>query len=75
MPYANVGGTKLYYQQAGSGEPMLLARWPNVGEWERIAGFPTNTAQGDDHGGKIGALTGGFYFTGDRPRRWQHAEN
>ena len=52
------------------GQPMTLARWPNVGEWERTAGFPTNTAQGDDHGGKIGALASGFYFAGDRPRRW-----
>src|ERR1051326_2345084 len=24
------------------GQPMTLARWPNNGEWERIAGFPTN---------------------------------
>src|SRR5438128_6640093 len=53
------------------GQPMTLARWPNTGEWERIAGFPTNTAQGDDHGGTIGALAGGFQFAGDRPRRWQ----
>ena len=50
---------------------MTLARWPNTGEWERIAGFPTNTAQSDDHGGRIGALAGGFQFAGDRPRRWQ----
>jgi hypothetical protein len=53
------------------GQPMTLARWPNTGEWERIAGFPTNTAQGDDHGGRIGALAAGFQFSGDRPRRWQ----
>jgi hypothetical protein len=57
------------------GEPMTLARWPNQGEWQFIAGFPTNTARGDDHGGKIGELGNGFHFTGDRPRRWQSTGN
>jgi hypothetical protein len=57
------------------GQPMTLARWPNTGAWERIAGFPTNTAQGDEHGGNIAALAGGFYFAGDRPRRWQRSDD
>jgi hypothetical protein len=53
------------------GRPMTLARWPNEGEFEQIAGFPEGSGQGDDHGGKIGALEAGFLYAGDRPRRWQ----
>ncbi len=53
-----------------AGRPLTLARWPNEGSWETIAGFPDAEAQGDDHGGKIGALTGGFSFATDRPARW-----
>lgn len=53
------------------GQPMTLARWPNEGEWEKIAGFPEGTGQGDEHGGKIGELKGGFHYAGDRPRRWR----
>lgn len=51
--------------------PMTLARWPNEGTWERIAGFPTGSGKNDDHGGNIGALPGGFSYAGDRPRRWR----
>lgn len=53
------------------GRPMTLARWPNEGEFERIAGFPEDSSQGDDHGGKLGALAGGFYYAGERPNRWR----
>lgn len=53
------------------GVPMTLARWPNEGDWEHIAGFPDAAGQGDDHGGKIGALEGGFNYADDRPRRWK----
>lgn len=53
------------------GRPMTLARWPNEGAWEKIAGFPETAGKGDDHGGKIGDLPGGFLYTGERPRRWQ----
>lgn len=53
------------------GQPMTLARWPNEGDWERIAGFPLGSSQGDDHGGRIGALPGGFHYSGDRPRSWK----
>ena len=52
------------------GHPMPLARWPNEG-WERIAGFPEGTGQGDDHGGRLGALPDGFFYAGDRPKRWR----
>lgn len=51
--------------------PMTLARWPNEGQWESIAGFPEATGAGDEHGGKIGDLKSGFFYAGDRPRRWQ----
>jgi hypothetical protein len=53
------------------GRPLTLARWPNEGEFARIAGFPEAAARGDDHGGKIGALESGFTYAGDRPRRWR----
>ena len=53
------------------GRPMTLARWPNEGEWAKIAGFPAGKGKDDDHGGVIGVLTNGFFYPGDRPRRWQ----
>lgn len=53
------------------GRPMTLARWPNEGGWEKIAGFPETSGTGDDHGGKIGDLKGGFFYEGDRPSRWK----
>ena len=56
-------------------KPMTLARWPNEGEWERIAGFPESTSEGDGHGGKIGKLGGGFFYSGDRPKRWKDTSN
>jgi hypothetical protein len=54
-----------------AGRPMTLARWPNEGGSAPIAGFPEATAQGDEHGGKIGRLEDGFQYAGDRPRRWK----
>jgi hypothetical protein len=53
------------------GKPMTVARWPNEGKWEEIAGFPEDRAQPDDHGGKIGKLEDGFFYKGDRPRDWR----
>ena len=53
------------------GQPMTLARWPNEGAWERIAGFPQQAARNDDHGGTIGSLSEGFFYAGDRPQRWK----
>ena len=52
------------------GRPMTLARWPNQGSWEKLAGFPAGSGKGDDHGGSIGDLPGGFLYSGERPRRW-----
>lgn len=56
-----------------AGRPMTLARWPNEGAWEKIAGFPAGSGKNDDHGGNIGELPGGFLYSGDRPRRWRDA--
>ena len=42
------------------GRPMTLARWPNEGNWERIAGYPDSGATKDEHGGKTGKLEEGF---------------
>ncbi len=53
------------------GRPMTLARWPNEGECERIAGFPEGGGEGDGHGGQIGKLEAGFLYGGDRPRGWR----
>ena len=57
------------------GQPMTLARWPNEGGFEKIAGFPEVSSKGDDHGGKIGGLEAGFLYAGDRPRRWQSSRD
>jgi len=54
-----------------AGRPMTLARWPNEGAMEKIAGFPTNSANPDGHGGRIGELSAGFFYAGERPRRWR----
>ncbi len=58
---------ELFFQ----GRPMTLARWPNEGDWERITGFPSESSQGDQHGGQLGALSAGFFYAGERPRSWQ----
>jgi hypothetical protein len=57
------------------GKPMTLARWPNEGAFESIAGFPEANAENDGHGGKIGKLKDGFYYNGDRPRNWKDARD
>jgi len=51
--------------------PMTLARWPNEGEFAKIAGYPDASGQNDEHGGRLGELPGGFFYSGDRPRRWR----
>ncbi len=57
------------------GKPMTLARWPNEGAFEKIAGIPESSSGNDEHGGKIGALPDGFFFSGDRPQRWRDPTN
>jgi hypothetical protein len=53
------------------GRPMTLARWPNEGAWEKIAGFPATGVESDGHGGEPGKLQNGFFYPGDRPRLWK----
>lgn len=53
------------------GRPMTLARWPDEGAFEVIAGFPEGSGKGDEHGGSLGQLSGGFLHASDRPRRWR----
>src|ERR1035441_7253766 len=57
------------------GRPMTLARWPNEGDWEQIAGVPESGATRDEHGGQIGKLEEGFLFSGDRPRQWKETSD
>ncbi len=58
-----------------NGRPMTLARWPNEGATEKLAGFPKGSGKNDDHGGNIGELPGGFLYSGERPRRWQNVSD
>ncbi len=67
-----------------NGQPMTVARWPNEGEpagldaapgFTRIAGWPEEHRQDDEHGRDIGNLAGGFFYEGDRPRRWATLDN
>ncbi len=51
--------------------PMTLARWPNAGEFAKIAGYPAASDHVDEHGGNVGQLPGGFHYAGDRPQRWR----
>lgn len=51
--------------------PMTLARWPNEGEFAKIAGYPSNSKVDEGNGGQLGGLAAGFNYSGDRPRRWQ----
>lgn len=52
-------GLELFFRDV----PMTLARWPNAGQWARIAGAASD--QGADH----------FAYEGDRPARWAKAED
>ena len=67
----SVSHAELFY----AGRPMTLARWPDEGKYELIAGFPDSSTQGDSHGGKIGKLEEGFNYAGERPRKWKQTEN
>ncbi len=57
------------------GRPMTLARWPNEGEWEKIASFPPRAALDDGHGRKFGDLKAGFHYSGDRPVLWKKTDD
>ncbi len=57
------------------GRPMTLARWPNPGHWEHIAGFPEEAGADDGHGTVMGSLSAGFFYESDRPSRWKDTGN
>ena len=55
--------------------PMTVARWPNTGKWELIKGFPHDSQKADDLGEKMGSLSNGFFYSGDRPAKWKNTGN
>jgi len=55
---------ELFFQD----KPMNLARWPND-SFLKIAGF--TEAKDDGHGRRLGELSGGFNYEGERPKRWK----
>src|SRR5262249_40875955 len=55
--------------------PMVLARWPNEGEFAKIAGYPAAADHKDEHGGNLGELQEGFKYVRDRPGRWQETSD
>lgn len=61
---------ELFFQD----RPMPVARWPNR-DFVKIKAIPEGQAAGDEHGGRLGALPGGFLYDGDRPRRWKTTED
>lgn len=63
--------TPAHHELFVAGRPMTLARWPNEGAFERIAGFPKTAGENDGHGGNIGKIESGFFYAGDRPRAWK----
>ncbi len=55
------------------GEPQRMARWPNADAADPfacIAGYPEGKDKDDGHGMSLGLLEEGFFYEGDRPRRW-----
>jgi hypothetical protein len=59
---------ELFFQD----KPMNLARWPND-SFLKIAGF--TEAKDDGHGRRLGKLSGGFNYEGDRPNRWKDTDD
>ena len=55
---------ELFFQD----KPMTIARWPNEG-FLKIAGF--TKGKDDGHGRKLGELSEGFNYEGDRPNQWK----
>jgi hypothetical protein len=55
-------------------KPMILARWPNEGQFEKIEGYPASADRKDEHGGKLGVLSDGFFYSGDHPRNWHDTD-
>ncbi|MDB6037741.1 MAG: putative pectin lyase, partial [Verrucomicrobiales bacterium] len=64
-------GTPAHCELFFNHQPMTLARWPNLSEFAKIAGYPAASDHVDEHGANVGQLPGGFIYDGDRPRKWQ----
>jgi hypothetical protein len=62
--------TELYFD----GKRMTLARWPNVGEFARIASTADPDPPDDGHGKRLGRIDFGFRYEGDRPSTWKSPE-
>lgn len=62
---------ELFYR----GRPMTLARWPNEGGFEKIAGIPDGAGRNDGHGRQMGELESGFLYEGDRPAGWRGSDD
>ena len=60
---------ELFYQ----GKRMTVARWPN-NSYARISD-PGGAGQDDEHGGRLGKLEDGFYFSDSRPNGWLDKSN
>jgi hypothetical protein len=56
------------------GRPMTLARWPNK-DFARITAIPKDSAAPNEHGMEQGKLDAGFFYEGDRPRRWKSLDD
>ncbi len=57
------------------GRPMTLARWPNEGDWERIAGYPERGATDGRTRRQDRQAGGGLHSTAATARaRWKDTE-
>jgi hypothetical protein len=63
--------SELYFD----GERMTLARWPNNGEFTRIASTADPEPPDDGHGKRLGRIDYGFRYEGDRPSRWNPSKD
>jgi GH18 family chitinase len=64
-------GTTAHCELFFDHHPMTLARWPNPGQFAKIAGYPAASGHVDEHGANVGQLPGGFLYNGDEPRHWR----
>lgn len=59
--------TELFFD----GKRMTLARWPNNGEFAKIAATADPEPPDDGHGKRLGRIEFGFTYDGDRPASWK----
>lgn len=55
------------------GKPMTVAQWPKAGQFDHIADVVTATPSEWDE--RVGELSDGFRYNGDRPKRWATHDN